>query len=156
MVPQSSAMQPAPGSFELCRTERNACQVETGRQVARRRNPREADGTAVKLLKQFCKKGLWQEALDYWHQLRSSLHVPVDPHLLNWVFVACAKRQAWEHALLFLQELGRERLSTDIGFTTAINACNRAGQWEVGVTLLSELRSDSITPNAACLEIRHS
>ena len=135
----------------LCRTERNACRVETG-QTGRRRNGESDD---VVKLKQFCKKGLWQEALDYWHRLRS-LQVPVDPQLLNWVFVACAKRQAWEHALLFLQELGRERLSTDISFTTAINACNRAGQWEVGVMLLSDLRSDSITPNAACLDIKHS
>ena len=112
---------------------------------------REAVGTVSGNIKGFCKQSWWQEALKSLH-LTSSTWSATDPELLNWVFVACAKGQAWEHAMHLLKDLKQGKLSTDVSYTTAIKACNRALHWEVGVVLVSDLLTTSITPNVAWLQ----
>ena len=113
---------------------------------------RAAASVSVKILKDFCKQRCWQEALTTLNSLDryASSASSVDEQLLNWVFVACAKGQAWEHAIHLLSHLHRDQVSTDVSYTMAIKACNSALHWEFGVLLVADLLTDSVTPNAAC------
>lgn len=105
-------------------------------------------------LKEFCKQGRWQDALRSLNALDAlqPSHRSKALELWNWVFIACAKGKAWEHAMQMLKVIHQNRLSTDRSFTIAIQACSKARQWQAGVALVSDLVTDSVTPNAACQE----
>lgn len=113
-----------------------------------------------KELKEFCKQRRWQDALHWLNALDALQHHPLRPpskalashaslELLNWVFIACAKGRAWNHAMYLLKVIRQNKLSTDQSFTMAIQACSKAWQWQAGVALVSDLVTNSVTPNAA-------
>ena len=125
---------------------------ESERKVPRAATRRRAARTAsvsVKILKDFCKQRWWQEALATLNSLDRYASSVVSEQLMNWVFVACAKGQAWEHAIRLLSHLHRDQVSTDVSYTMAIKACNSALHREVGILLVADLLTDSVTPNAA-------
>ena len=124
-------------------SQRTVPRAETKRRAAR------TASVSVKILKDFCKQRWWREALATLTSLDRYASSVVDEKLLNWVFVACAKGQAWEPAIRLLNHLHRDQASTDVSYTMAIKACNSALHWEVGVLLVADLLTDSVTPNAA-------
>lgn len=82
-------------------------------------------------LEALCKRKQWREALD----LGSS----------GWVFGACAKATAWQHALR-LQQSSVDQLQQ----TSLVSCCGRVS-WQAAVSCVEELQAASLRPNVACL-----
>ena len=91
--------------------------------------------------------GRWQEALEFFQQLRQQ---QLRPNLvaLSALCTACEKSAQWQLAVHFLEEIVMADFSCDvIAFNATISACEKASEWIMALAVLQQLVESQLEPN---------